>query len=91
MSPRTHEIEVLELRGGREQDVGVASGVGSELLDDHGEEIVTFQTSDDGVLIRGDDGGIAVVDDERPYRRIQRLIVEHLPELRHVERPALSG
>ncbi len=56
------EIGVFQEGGGGKQDVGVVGGVGLELFEDHGEKIVAAEAAAHGVLVRGDGGGVGVVD-----------------------------
>ena len=51
VAPRDREVEVLDLRRGRQHDVGVARGVGEELLDHDREQVVARQSGDDPVLV----------------------------------------
>ena len=44
MAPRVHQVEMLDLGGGGQHDVGIAGGVGHELLDDHREQVVALET-----------------------------------------------
>ena len=63
------DVPVFQLGGGRQHIVGIVGGVGLELLQHHGEEIVTAQTGQHGSLIGRDRGRVAVVDDQRLDRR----------------------
>ena len=57
------EVGVLEEGGRREQDIGVIGGVGLELFEHYGEQIVAAQALEHQVLIGRDGGGVRVVDD----------------------------
>ncbi len=74
------EIGVLQKRGGGQQDVGVIGGVGLELLEHHGEQIVAAQAREHGILIGRDGGRVGVVDHQRLDRRIVEF-GERLAEL----------
>ena len=47
MSPREHDVELLQLRGSRQNDVRVAGRVGEELLADHREKVRALEALDD--------------------------------------------
>ncbi len=49
MPPRRHDVGLFELGGGREDDIGVAGGVGHELLADDAEQVVTFEAPPDQI------------------------------------------
>ena len=67
-----------------QQDVGVIGGVGLELLEHHGEQIVAAHAGEHRGLIRGDGGGVRVVDHHRLHGRIVQF-GERLAQLRHVD------
>ena len=56
--------------GDGQHDIGEIGGVGLELFEHDGEEIVAAQASAHGVLIGRDGGGVGVVDHEGLDRRI---------------------
>ena len=64
-------VVVLELRGGRQHDVGEVGRVGQVLLADHGEEILPGQAGGRLGLIRGHDHGVGVVDEQALDRRVE--------------------
>ena len=63
------EVGVLEKSGGGQQDVGVIGGIGLDLFEHHGEQILAAQSFEHGVLIGRDRRRIRVVDDQRLDRR----------------------
>ncbi len=67
---RPVEVGVLQERGGGQQDIGVVGGVGLELLQHHGEQIVAPQAAQHGVLVGRDGGGVRIVDHQGLHRRI---------------------
>ncbi len=89
VAPRDAEVEVFELGGRRQDDVGVARRVGQELLDDHREEVVPFESGDHLVLVGTDDRRVRVVDEQQIDRRVEGRVRQHLAERGHVEPPAL--
>ena len=86
VAPRPHDIEVLELRGGREDDVGVRRRVGHELLAHDGEEVVSTQAGEHLLLVGRDRGRVRVPDDEGRHRRVEIRVGQGLADARHVER-----
>ena len=60
VTPGEHDVVALDLRGGREHDVGVASGVGDELLVDDGEQVVTLHAPPDEFGLRHGHQRVAV-------------------------------
>ena len=64
------EVGVFQERGGGQHDVGEIGGVGLELFEHHGEQIVAAQAAQHGVLIGRDGGGVRVVDHQRFHGRI---------------------
>jgi hypothetical protein len=82
---RLVQVLVLELRRRGQQHVGVVGGVGLEVLEDDGEEILAAQAGDDVLAIGGDGAGVGVVDDERLHRRIVGAR-QRLAEAGHVDR-----
>ena len=71
MAPREHQVELLELRRRRQDDVGVVGGVGEELLADHREQVVAGQSLQRQVLVRGLGDRVAVVDEQGLDRRVE--------------------
>ena len=63
------DVVVLEERRRRQHDVGVARGVGEDLIEDDGEEIVALQPLEHPVLVGHRRQGIAVVDEQHLDRR----------------------
>jgi hypothetical protein len=70
---------VFEKGGGGQDDVGEIGGVGLELFEDDGEEIVAPEAAADGVLIGRDGGRVRVVDDQGLDRRIVNFPSERGP------------
>ena len=58
------DVPMLKLGGGGQDVVGVVGGVGLEVFEDDGEEIVPHQPGQDGGLVWGDGGGVGIVDDQ---------------------------
>ena len=77
---REVEVGVLQEGGRRQQDVGVVGGVGLELLEHDGEQILAAQAAQHRVLIGRDRRGVGVVDHHRLHRRIVQL-GQRLPQL----------
>ena len=86
MAPRPDDVEVLELRRRRQDDVGVRGGVGHELLAHDREQVVAAQAREHPLLIGRDRRRVRVPDDQRRDRRVERRIGERLADARHVER-----
>ena len=86
VAPGEDDVEVLELRGRRQDDVGVARGVGHELLEHDGEQVLAAQPGEHPLLVGGDLGRVRVPDDQRLDRRVELGVGERLAELRHVDR-----
>jgi len=84
-TPRSDEVFLLEHRGGRQHDVGMACSVGQELLVDHREKVVAAESLQHLALFRRDDRGVGAPDEERADRRLQFRIGQMAPELDHVE------
>jgi hypothetical protein len=74
---------VLELRRGREDDVGVGGRVRQELLEDDGEEVLAGEALEDLALLRCDGCGVRAPDDEGGDRRIE-------PRIRQSRGPAAT-
>ena len=81
--PRGHEVDVLDLRRGRQHDVGVAGGVGQEVLEDHGEEVLARQPLHDARAVGRRRGRVGVVDHERVDGRVE--LGQRVPEADHVD------
>ena len=84
------QVPVLELRRRREHDVGPVGGVGLEVLQHHGEEILARQPAQHGVPFRSHRRRIAVVHDECLHGRATDAGVwlrERVTEADHVDRP----
>ena len=73
MAVREVEVGVLQERGGGQQDVGVVGGVGLELLQHHGEQVLAAQAREHHVLVGRDGRGIGVVDHQRLARADRRV------------------
>ena len=78
------QVGVLDLHRRREQEIGEVGGVGLEVVDDHGEEILAGESLPDPALVRRARRRIAAVDEERLHRLIARG-EERLREARHRE------
>ena len=85
------EVVVLEEHRRRQDDVGMARGVGHELLVHADEQIVAGKTAPHRLLVRRDHHRVGVLDQHRPDRAaaLQRLAVagQDRPEATHVEPP----
>ena len=85
MPPGIHDVELFELGRRRQHDIGVARGIGDELLADHGEQILAGKAPQHLVLLRCDHCGVGVVDEQRAdlavelaeQRRSQPPLVEN--------------
>jgi hypothetical protein len=88
VAPGGHEVEVLDLRGGREHDVGVAGRVGEEVLEDDGEEVLAGEPLDDPRAVGRRRRRVGVVDDERVDRRLE--LGQRMPEAHHVDPPRVG-
>ena len=84
MSVGLVQVIVLELRGGGEQHVRVVGGVGLEVLEDDGEEVLAPQPAQHALAIGSDRRRVRVVDDHRLDRRIVGL-GQRFAEARHVD------
>ena len=62
--PREHDVELFELRGGRQHDVGITRGIGDEVLAHHGEQVLARKPLQHLVLLRHHDHGVRVVNEE---------------------------
>ena len=71
VAPAEHDVVLFQLRGGGQHDVGVAGGVGQEMLADHGEQVFPGQARDHLVLLRADHHRVGVVDHQRGDRRVE--------------------
>ena len=71
MAPGEHDVELLELGRRRQHDVGIARGVGQELLADHGEQVVAREAAGDLGLLGRHDHRVRVVDEQRLDRRVE--------------------
>ena len=87
VAPREHDILVLQLGRGRQHDIGVRGGVGHELLQHDGEQVVTAHPLEDPALLRRYRGGIRVPAHERLDRRVELGVGECAADLRHVDGP----
>ena len=63
-------VDVLELRGGRQHVVGVVGGVGLEVLEHDGEQVLAREALRHLARLRRHRDRIAVVDDQRVDRRL---------------------
>ncbi len=89
MTVREMQVPVLELRGRRQQDVRVVGGVGLEVLEHDGEQIVAPQAFEHDVAIRRNGRGIRVVHDHRAHRRAADAGVfrrQRFAQANHVDR-----
>jgi hypothetical protein len=87
---REMQVPVLELRRRRQHDVGPVRGVGEEVLQHDGEQILARQPAQHGVAVGRDGGRIAVVDDQRANRWAADARVgprEGLAQADHVDGP----
>ena len=84
MAVRLVHVDVLELRRGGQHEVGVVGGVGLEVFEHDGEEILAREARRDFARLRRDGDRVAVVDDQRIDRRIgmQQVVADR----RHVDR-----
>jgi hypothetical protein len=57
-------VDVLELGGGRQQDVGIVGGVGLEVFQHHGEQVFALEAALHLRRIRRDRHRVGVVDDD---------------------------
>ena len=80
MAPGPDDVEVLELRRRREDDVRVRGGVGHELLAHDREQVVAAQALEHALLIGRDRGGVRVPDDQGRDRRIERRVGQRLAD-----------
>ena len=71
MSPREHDVFLFELRGRRQNDVGVFRGVGQEMFADHGEQVLALEALLEFGLLGHHGHGVGVVDEQRLDRRIE--------------------
>ena len=84
------EIAVFKGGCGGKDDVGVAGRIGQEPLVHHGEQVVTEQPPNHGVLVRGDGRRVGVVDIDGHDRRFDEL-VQGVTEPIHVYNPCGSS
>ena len=87
MSPGEHDVELLQLRGSRENDVCVPGGVSEELLAHHGKKVFALEASDNLVLFRDNNRRIGVVDEQGFNGRIELVFVQE----RRAEAPLISA
>ena len=85
VSVRAVDVDLLELRGRRQQDVGVVGGVGLEDLVHDAEEIVARESRLHLRRFRRDGDGIRVVDVDRADRRVVRG-EQRVADRAHVDR-----
>ncbi len=78
------DVVVLEKRRRRQQDVRVPRGVGEDLLEDDGEEILALQPFEHAVLIGHRRQRVAVVDEQHLDRRVPEL-EQRAAEMVHVD------
>ena len=86
---RMVDVEVLERRGRRQQHVGEIGGVCAEQVVHDDEEVVAREAVHHLGRLRRDRHGIAVVDEQRAYRRIG--VRERIADRRHVDRARVAG
>ena len=94
--PREHEIELLELRGGRQHDVGVTRSIGDEMLAHHGEQILARKPLQHLGLLRHHHHRVRVVDEQRidllielaHQRRAEPPLIDHRRALANPVGPA---
>ena len=79
VAPAEHDVVLLKLSGGRQHQVGVAGGVGQEMLADHGEQVLPRQARDHLVLFRADHHRVGVVHHQRGDRRVQAQLPGQRP------------
>ena len=87
---RPREIVLLEERGGRQHDVGVARRVGHHLVEDDRRQIVALEALPHEVLVRDRRERIAVVDEEHLHGRVDRS-GQHAAEVIHVDERASAA
>jgi hypothetical protein len=61
---RDEQVLVLDGHGGGQHDVGVARGIGQEVLDHHGEEVLARQAAQHSGLVRDAGRGVARIDEQ---------------------------
>ena len=81
---------MLDLHRSRQQDVGVARGVGHEVIDDHGEQVVARQAAAHAGLVRDAGRRVGGQHQQRLHRRIA-AIEQAFPEPGHVQGPGRPG
>ena len=69
MAVRAVDVDVLELRCGRQNKIGVIHRVGREQFVDHHEQVIAAQALQNLGLVGGNRGRIAVVDVKCPNGR----------------------
>ena len=83
------DVPVLQLRGGGQHVVGVVGGVGQEMLQHHGEQVLARKAGGHLGRLRGHGHGVAVVDhhglDLRAELRIAG-VQQHVADGAHVQR-----
>ena len=71
VAPREDHVEMLELCRGREDDVGVLRGVGHELLEHDGEQVLAAQALEHPLLVGATTAGFEFQQTQRLDRRVQ--------------------
>ena len=84
MAVRAVNVDVLELRRRRQDDIGVIDRVGREQLVNHHEQVFAAQSVQDLGLVGGDGGRVAVIDIKCAHRRARQLARQCFAELVHV-------
>ena len=78
------EVGVFEESGGGQNDIGEIGGIGLELFEHDGEQIVAAQAAAHRVLIGRDGGGVGIVDHQGFHGRVVDC-GQRVAELRHVD------
>ena len=85
VTPRRHDVDRLDLRGGRQHDVGVQRRVGHELLVHHREQVVAQQALANELGVGRDHQRVDADHHHRVHRRRHRRVGQHLAEAAHVD------
>ena len=87
MSVRAVKVKVLELRRGRQDDVGVVGGVGLKLIVHDREQVLAGEAAHDLGLLRIHRRRVGVVNVQGPDRRPRQFAMQRLGQVHHVDRP----
>ena len=88
MAVRAVDVDLLELRGRRQHEIGVIDGIGGIELVHDDEQIVASEPLDDFLLVRGHGRGVAVVHVEGPDGGPGSSPAKCLAELVHIDQTA---